>query len=60
MLACKSLSVKRKKFCLLRSLDKFQQLLQSVANFEIGWGAVCHLLGMFELVFIQSPLSYGK
>ena len=27
MLACKSLSVKRKIFCFLRSLDKFQQLL---------------------------------
>ena len=32
----------------------------SVANFEIGWGVLCHLLGMFELVFIQSLFSYGQ
>ena len=32
----------------------------SVANFEIWWGAVCCLLGMFELIFILSLLSYGK
>ena len=32
----------------------------SVANFEIGWGVVCHLLGMLELVFIQSLFSYGQ
>ena len=34
MLACKSLSVKRKIFCFLRSLDKFQQLLHEIQQNE--------------------------
>ena len=32
----------------------------SVADFEIGWCVVCHLLGMFESIFNQALLSYGK
>ena len=36
MLACKNMSVKRKTFCLLRSLDKFQQLLHKLLYFMVN------------------------
>ena len=54
MLAYKSLSVKRKIFCFLRSLDKFQQLLHEIQQNE---KITLHLLLTFIVDLDESNKS---